>query len=334
MKLQPAQLTQQLGSRLAPVYLVSGDEPLLVQECCDQIRQAARKAGHEDRLTFHADQHLDWNAVADECSALSLFAEKRRIEIHLPTGKLGSGRDVLERILATPADDIVLLLISARLDAAETRRKWYKQLQEHGVHVPVWPIDADKFPNWLQQRASRQGLTLTREALVLLSERLEGNLLAASQELDRLSLLAPSGTVDEAVIEQAVQDSARFNGFELVQALLVGDARHANRILGVLQQEGENPLGLLTVLYRDLGLLAELRAPGQNEAPAAFLKKRGVFQPQRARALERAARRLRPTQVRQAMALCSQVDRAAKGFEDLSPWHHLRDLSVLLAATA
>ncbi|MCK7546904.1 DNA polymerase III subunit delta [Marinobacter koreensis] len=335
MKTQPAQLPQLLKKGLAPVYLVSGDEPLLVQECCDQIRQAARQAGFEDRLTFHADQHLDWSKVSDECNAMSLFAEKRRIEIHLPTGKLGDGRNVMERVLQQPPEDIVLLLISTRLDSAETKRKWYRELQGKGVHVPVWPIDADKFQGWLQQRANRHGLSLTRGALSMLAERLEGNLLAASQELDRLSLLTNGNTVDEETIEQAVQDSSRFNGFELVQELLAGRAQHAGKIIGVLQQEGENPLGLLAVLHRDLSILAELQStPAARENPSAFLKKRGVFQPQRARILERAGRRVTSPQLLEALRLCSQIDRAAKGFDELSPWQHLRDLSVLLAAKA
>ncbi|MCK0164255.1 DNA polymerase III subunit delta [Marinobacter sp. S6332] len=333
MKTNPGQLTQLLRKGLAPVYLISGDEPLLVQECCDQIRSAAKDAGFHDRLTFHADQQLDWNTVADEFSAMSLFSDRRRIEIRLPTGKLGDGRTVLERVLAQPPEDIILLLISTRLDAAETRRKWYKELQSKGVHVPVWPVDADKFSGWLQQRAKNQGLSLTRGALAMLAERLEGNLLAASQELDRLSLLSNNSTIDEETIEQAVQDSSRFNGFELVTELLSGRAPHAGKMIGVLQQEGENPLGLLAVLTRDINLLLELKT-GENraESPSTFFKKRGVFQPQRARALEQAARRLNPLQLHEALRLCSQVDRATKGFDTLSPWHYLRDMSALLAA--
>lgn len=333
MKTNPGQLPQLLRKGLAPVYLVSGDEPLLVQECCDQIRTAARKAGFHDRLTFHADQQLDWNTVAEEFNAMSLFSEQRRIEIRLPTGKLGDGRAVLERVLAQPPEDIIVLLISTRLDAAETRRKWYKELQSTGVHVPVWPVDADRFPGWLKQRAGNQGLSFTRGALAMLAERVEGNLLAASQELDRLALFTDGSTIDEETIEQAVQDSSRFNGFELVTELLGGRAPHANKIIGVLQQEGENPLGLLTVLTRDLNLLAELKtSSNKHENPSAFFKKRGVFQPQRAKALEQAARRLNVIQLQQAIQLCSQIDRAAKGFEELSPWHYLRDMTVLLAA--
>ncbi|MDV2077112.1 DNA polymerase III subunit delta [Marinobacter xestospongiae] len=332
MKAQPAQLPQLLKKGLAPVYLVSGDEPLLVQECCDQIRQAARKAGYGDRVTYHADQQLDWNTVGEEFGALSLFAEKRRIEIHLPNGKLGDGRKILEQVLPEPPDDIILILISARLDAAELRRKWYKLLQDKGVHVTVWPVDNDKFIGWLQQRARNQNLHLTRGALDMLAERLEGNLLAAAQELERLALFANGETIDEDTVEKAVQDSARFNVFELVTELLQGNAQSAQRIIGFIQHEGENPLGLLSILSRDLNLVLELQqAVRQRETPGSFLKQRGIRQPQRARALETAARRLSRPTIYQALALCSDVDRTAKGYGKLPPWHHLRDLASLMA---
>ncbi|SFM40344.1 DNA polymerase III subunit delta [Marinobacter zhejiangensis] len=332
MKTQPAQLPQLLKKGLHPVYLVSGDEPLLVQECCDQIRKAAREAGFKDRTTYHADQQLDWNSVGEEFGALSLFAEQRRIEIHLPNGKLGDGRKILEQVLPNPPEDILLILISARLDAAETRRKWYKLLQDKGVHVTVWPVDTDKFPAWLQQRARNQGLQVTREALDMLSERLEGNLLAAAQELERLALLCHGGTVDAEAVEQAVQDSARFNIFELVSELLTGNATTARRIINFVQQEGDSPLGLLSILSRDLNLTLELQKNLAKREPAgAFLKQRGIRQPQRARALEQAARRLSRPTLYEALRLCSETDRAAKGFGDLSPWHHLQDLATLMA---
>lgn len=331
MKINPGQLAQALEKSLAPVYLVSGDEPLLVQEACDQIRARARDAGFNDRQVYHADQHLNWGSVRDELGAMSLFAERRRIEIHLPSGKLGDGRDVIEQALLEPADDILLLLISARLDAAETKRKWYKQLQKAGVHVTVWPIDNDKFGGWLQQRARSRGLTLTQGALNLLAERLEGNLLAASQELDRLELLTPDKTINEDVVEEAVQYSARFNIFEVITDLLAGNASHAQKVITSLRQEGENPLGLLAMLVRDLNMTLELQqAMKKREVPGNFLKKNGVFQPQRARAIEQAARRLNAARLHQALNLCSDADRAAKGFGDLPPWHHLSDLAALL----
>lgn len=331
MKAQPGQLPQLLKKGLAPVYLVSGDEPLLVQEACDQIRASAREAGFQDRITYHADRYLSWPEVAEEFGALSLFAEKRRIEIHLPNGKLGDGREALEQFLQSPPEDIVLILISPRLDAGEIRRKWYKQLQTTGVHVTIWPIEPDKFPGWLQQRAQGQGLTLTRGALAVLTERLEGNLLAASQELDRLGLFSKTGTIDEETVEQAVQNSARFNQFELVTDLLTGDVGNAQKVIGALQQEGDNPLGLLTLLNRDLNLTLELKqALARRVQAQSFLKGRGIRQITRARALQKAAERLRLSQLYRAIGLCSDADRAAKGFGDHPAWHYLREMATTL----
>ncbi|MGP4844645.1 DNA polymerase III subunit delta [Marinobacter sp. 1Y8] len=328
MKTTPAQLDQVLSRGLAPVYLVSGDEPLLVDECCDRIRKVTRNAGFNDRLTFHADRSLNWGQVNEELSALSLFAEQRRIEIHLPTGKLGDGRPVVEQMLQSPPDDIILILISTKLDAAEIRRKWYKQLVDKGVHVPVWPVEPDKFPGWLQQRARAQGLTLTQGALDELSERLEGNLLAASQEMDRLALLSPDKTIDENIVSQAVEDSARFNVFELVADIMLGKAAQAQRIIGALQQEADSPLGLLAILSRDLRMAARLQqAMAQGEQPRQFFRTQNVRQPQRMKQLEQAARRLHPEQLRRAILSCSDIDRSAKGFDPLSPWHHLRSLT-------
>lgn len=332
MTTKPHELTRSLDKGLKPVYLVSGDEPLLVQECCDDIRSAARAAGYQDRQVYHADQQLDWRVVGEELNALSLFAEKRRIEVHLGNGRLGNdGQAVIEQTLTHPPDDVVVLLIGTRLERSETRKKWYKALQSHGVHVPIWPLDPERFPDWLRQRANSRGLHLTRGALETLTERLEGNLLAASQEVDRLALLAPDETLDDTFIEQAVMDSARFSVFELVAALMRGQVRQAHRIIGVLQQEGENPLPLLGLLGRDIRMTLQLQqARRQGESPSAFCQRQRVFPKQRAQQLQEAASRLSPARLRAALTQCSDIDRAAKGYDKLSAWYHLQELATAL----
>lgn len=332
MKISPEQLGKSLSGRLAPVWLVSGDEPLLVQECCDAIRAAAQDKGFVDRQVFHADRNLKWSEIGEELGSLSLFAEQRRLEIHLPTGKLGDGRSIIEQALANPPEDVIILLISIRLDAAETRRKWYKQLLEKGVHVPVWPVDPDKFPGWLRQRAGQRGLQLTQGALEELTERLEGNLLAASQEMDRLALLAPDTTIDEHIVNDVVLDSARFSIFELTGDLMLGNTTQAQRVISALQQEGENPLGLLAIITRDLKMATKLqKALQQGTQTRQFFRDHYIRQPQRIRQLERAAKRLSDKQLEQALVRCSDIDRSAKGFSDLTPWHHLRALAIELA---
>lgn len=332
MKINAAQLDSQLKRKLAPLYLVSGDEPLLVQEACDAIRRAAREAGFDERQVYHAEAGFDWRQIEEETGALSLFAAKRRLEIHLVKGRLGDGQGVLERFLADPPEDILILLIAPRLDSTETRKKWFKRVQEEAVFVPVWPVDLDRFPDWLRQRAQALGLSLTRPALDELSERTEGNLLAACQELERLSLLCPGGTVDERTVNDAVLDSARFNVFEFAAETLAGRVTHAQRILGVLEQEGENPLGILAILSRDLHLAQALHHHIRKGLPVPdFLRKQAVRPPQRARQLQQAAQRLSPEQLEQALANCQAVDRAAKGLSPLSPWQQLRSLVSRLA---
>lgn len=334
MKVNAAQLPNELKKRLAPLYLVSGDEPLLVQEACDAIRRGARDAGFEDRQVFHADAGFDWRQVQAETSALSLFATRRRLEIHLPKGRIGDGKEVVEQFLAQAPEDLLMLLIAPRLEASETRKAWFRSVQEHGVFVPVWPVDLDRFPDWLQQRAAGLGLTLTRPALEMLSERTEGNLLAAAQELERLSLLCPDGTVDETIINDAVLDSARFNAFEWVAEVLAGNQVHAQRMLTVLEQEGENPLGLLAILARDLRLALALNHHINRGLPVPqFLKQQNVRPPQRARTLEQCARRLNGRNLELALLECQAVDRAAKGLSSLSPWHHLGSVVHQLAGT-
>lgn len=333
MKASVSQLNTHLRKTLAPVYLVSGDEPLLVQEACDAIRKAARDREYFDRQVFHADTNLDWNLVRDEVSALSLFASKRRIEIHLPKGKLGDGKTVIEDFLKQPADDIIVLLISTRLDPGEQRKRWLKQVEEAGVHVQIWPVDLHRFPEWLRERAVAKGLSLTGGALELMADRTEGNLLAASQELDRLHLLCPDGSVDEQMVEEAVLDSARFNVFELVSEVLQGRAVHAQKILTTLEHEGENPLGVLAILSRELQTLMALQHEMQHGHPTRqFFNSRRIRQPQRARQLEQAARRVSSIRLNEAITLCAQVDRAAKGQDTALPWMALSQLVGHLTA--
>lgn len=333
MKASASQLHGHLRQTLAPVYLVSGDEPLLVQEACDAIRKAAREREFLDRQVFHADANLDWNLVRDEVSALSLFASRRRIEIHLPKGKIGDGKGIIEDFLKQPADDILILLISPRLDPGEQRKRWLKQVEEAGVHVQIWPVDLHRFPEWLRERAAAKGLTLTPEALELLADRTEGNLLAASQELDRLQLLCPDGTVDERMVEEAVLDSARFNVFELVAEVLQGRAVHAQKILATLEQEGENPLGVLAILSRELQTLMALQHEMQHGHPTRqFFNNRRIRQPQRIRQLEQAARRLSNARLNEAMSHCARVDQAGKGRDTGLPWMALSALVGHLTA--
>lgn len=324
MKITPAQLASTLQKSLPTAWLVTGDEPLLVQEACDSIRATARQQDFSERCVFHADNHLNWSSVSEELNSLSLFSERKRVEIHLPSGKTGQGSAVLERYLESASDDILLLLISPRLDSGELRKRWYKLIQDKGALVQIWPIEPNRFPDWLNQRARQQGLRLTQEALQTLVERVEGNLLAAAQELDRLRLLCPDGQLDERLVEESVLDSARFNAAELIGEALAGRIPHALRMLEVLREEGTHPLPILTLLARQLRLTLALRrwqASGQIDKlffDQQRIKARNQIQP-----LERASRRLNEQRLYQILALCTASDQAIKGLSTESPWRLL-----------
>ena len=334
MKVAPEQLPDQLAKRLDAAYLVTGDEPLLVQEACDRIRERALADGYEERTLFQTDAQFDWQQVHDETQALSLFANQRRIEVRMHSGKPGKGRDIFEAFAKAPPEDVVLIVSGPRLDGSETSKAWYRHWQKIGIHVPVWPVDPADFPRWLARRADAMGLKLTRNAVSQLSERLEGNLLAAHQELERLKVAVGDDPVDDAVAIGGVEDSSRYNAFELSTEALSGNRVHALQMLRRLEEEGTNTLAILGVLQRDLKHLASLQhSLRQGSNAATWFKHNGVRQPPLRKALERASRRHNAASISRAYEQARQVDRASKGQDPaVPPWSALTALVETLSA--
>lgn len=333
MKVNAHQLAGQLKQNLASVYLVTGDEPLLVQEACADIRTAALNAGFSERKVFHGDPQVDWNAILDEARALSLFAERQRIEVRLPSDKLGQqGRQALENYLKDPSPDAILIIAGPRLDGAELKRAWYKKLQKDAVHVQIWPIDSDRFPGWLQQRAQTLGLTLSKDAVAVLSDRVEGNLLAAHQELERLALTSDKRSLDGDDVAHSVLDNSRFNAFELAAEAMTGNTAHALKMLGRIQLEGTNPLPVLAPFSRDLKHAFNLQhAMQQGTAPKDYFRTHWIRQRGQMQAIETTARRLTGDRLRTALGLSECVDQAVKGArKDRTPWQYLEALVVAL----
>jgi DNA polymerase-3 subunit delta len=189
VQLKPDQLAAALGRGLAPVYLLAGEEPLLVADGADAVRRAARAAGHDERVVHEVERGFDWNVLAGEASSLSLFAQRRLIELRLGSGKLSDeGATALIDYLAAPPPDVVLLLTAETLDKRARSSAWYAACDRAGVVVYAWPLDAAGLPRWLIGRARDKGLTLDEPAAALLADLTEGNLLAAAQELDKLAV--------------------------------------------------------------------------------------------------------------------------------------------------
>lgn len=259
MKLsKPDQLEGQLKARLASFYIISGDEPLQVEESCDQIRTYTRQSGFTEREVYHVDNGFDWTKIVEAIHSLSLFAEKRLIELHVKDARFGDGKKILQACAESPPNDTIVLIITSRIDSKTSKTKWFSALEQAGIWVPVWPIEYQQLPGWIAKRCQRAGLKTEPEAVTLLAERVEGNLLAASQEIEKLRLLATDNNVTVDTIREVVSDNARYDVFGLVDAAMSGDARHAVRIFNGLLSEGTEPTIILWALARELRLLSHL----------------------------------------------------------------------------
>jgi DNA polymerase-3 subunit delta len=332
VQLKPDSLGAHLKSQLAPVYLIAGDEPLLVGECADAVRAAARARGHDSREVLFAERGLDGAALAASGASMSLFLSKRIIEVRLPTGKPGDGADALVEYAARPADDAVLLVISqARPDK---RMKWLNALADAGVFVAVYPLEAHQYPEWLARRARGLGLELEPEAVERLRARTEGNLLAAAQELELLALARGRGKVDAAAVEAAVADSARFDAFQMVDAALAGDAARALRALDVLAAEGEALALVSWAVAKDLRILAQFAARVADGEPVGRVVAHPMVWQNRRGLYESALTRVPLKRWRRLLQQALVVDRTLKGQRrGVDPWTEMRGLVATLAGS-
>ncbi len=331
MQLKPTQLDTHLAQNLAPCYLISGDEPLLVQECADAIRRAARAGGCTERQRLHISSKDDWLELGHAAGSLSLFAERKLIEVQLPSGKPGTeGSKAIQEYLASSPDD-VLLIVSGRIDKQSQKSKWYLALDQAGVVMPIWPVSPAELPRWISDRMSSLGLTAEPDAIALLAERLEGNLLAAAQEVEKLKLLHGDHTITATMVADTVSDNARYDAFRLVDVALSGDARGAVRTLRGLKGEAVQPPVLLWAVAREVRLLADLKrdvAAGTSIDRA--MQQKGVWR-NRQGLVRTALNRLSGRDLAEMQTLSFQVDGSSKGFLLGEPWSLLERLLIVLA---
>jgi DNA polymerase-3 subunit delta len=238
MRLRPEQLPDHLKQTLMPVYLVTGDEPLQVMEACDQVRTKAIKQGFPEREILSVESGFDWGSLHSASSSLSLFAEKKLLDLRLPTGKPGQqGSKALQAYLQQPPEDKVLLIQAGKLDGNAKNAAWFKAIDQQGIIIQVWDLSPPQTMAWVAKRMREKGLHPSQEAVHLLTERVEGNLLAAAQEIDKLFLLFGQTEIDEEKVLAAVTDSSRFSIFDLGDAVLLGDTKRIQHILQVLKEE-------------------------------------------------------------------------------------------------
>ncbi len=266
MQIKLEQLAASLAKGLRPLYIIHGDEPLLAQEAADAIRAAARAAGHTERTVFAVSgAHFDWGAVQGAAQALSLFADKQIIEIRIPSGKPGKeGSVTLQRYSDTLSDDVVTIIQLPRLDGQQSKSAWFSALDAAGVSVRVDPVDRRLLPTWLAKRMAQQQQRVAdgeegERTLVFMADRVEGNLLAAHQELSKLALLFPTGVLTYAQVESSVLNVARYDVGKLTEAIFAGQVARSLRVLDGLQAEGEPPVYVLWTLAEDLRVLKRVR---------------------------------------------------------------------------
>src|ERR1700683_866613 len=255
MKLTLEGLNAQLAERLLPVYLVSGDEPLLVAEATDAIRARARALAFTEREVFFIERSgAVWDDIRQAAQSLSLFSARRMLEIRMPGGKPGTaGAAVLLQLFQAAGEDLLVLIIAEKLERETQSSEWMQALQPRGAWLPIWPVERARLAQWLRSRFAAVGLSAADDALALLAERSEGNLLAARQEIDKLAMLLPRGTkVTLSEVATGSADSARFDVFQLAEAVRNADAARALRILGGLQAEGAEALLVLWSLAKEL----------------------------------------------------------------------------------
>lgn len=327
MKLYSNQLGDHLNRSLLPVYLVAGDEPLLVNEAVSAIRNKAKEAGYSEREVWTVERGFDWNVLHESSQSLSLFAQKKIIELRLPTGKPGDqGGKALSAMAQTikeaASEDTLLLVVSSKVDQ---RGKWVKALEAAGAMITIYPLEARDMPGWINQRLISHGLTAGPGVLDMLAWHFEGNLLAASQEVEKLALLY-SGQLNTSDLGEALSENARFSVFKLADSCLSGDLVASNRILQNLKSEAIAPVLVLWALSREARSIGQMAQDVQNgQSIEQVLQSHGVWSKRRP-AMKAALGRLRPVSCSRLLQRAARTDRVIKGRLTGEAWQTLQEL--------
>jgi DNA polymerase-3 subunit delta len=326
MRLRYEQLPAALARGLAGIYLISGDEPLLVGEAADAIRAAARGAGCADRRVFFIDRSFNWDDLRLASQSLSLFAERRLFELRMPNGKPDKGAALLAELAAQKASDLTYLVMTDKLDRKASDTAWVQAIEKHGAWVPIQPVEPAALPAWLRARAKMLRLEIDPEASQLIVERVEGNLLAAQQELEKLGLLADGAPISVDLVLRSVGDSARYDVFQLAEAAAAGDAARAFKVLLGLKSEGVEPTLILWALVRELRGMWQARERGRLRSQA-----RGSGWNLAANPSPRALGRLQQLPLAPLLLQAGHADRVIKGIAAGDAWGTLTGLTGAFA---
>jgi DNA polymerase-3 subunit delta len=334
MQLKGEQLAGHLERELKPVYVVYGDEPLLVIEAADTIRASARRRGFDEREVLTALSGFNWTELHHAAGNMSLFGGRKLIDLRIPTGKPGrDGAAAIADYCARPSPDALLLVTLPGLDWRDEKAAWLGALAAAGVAVKLIPPNLGELPAWIAGRLRRQEQSADAEGLRFIAERVEGNLIAAHQEIQKLGLLHPPGALSLAQIQDAVLNVARYDIDGLREALLAGDVARLTRTIDGLHQEGEAPPLVLWAMTEEVRALAQIKTGLQSGQPLdGLLRDAKVWGPRQS-LIKRALQRIDASRANAALAHAAQIDRMIKGLGSGDVWNEFLRLGLRLAAS-
>ena len=331
MQIRAEQLEAQLSKSLASVYVVHGDEPLLALEAADAIRAAARKQGCDEREVLSVERGFDWSELTQAGASQSLFGGRKIIELRIPSGKPGTqGSAAITTYCERLGKENVTLVSVPRLRKDDQNARWFLALAGVGVVVDVYPVERARLPDWIGARLARQGQRASQEALGFLADRVEGNLLAAYQEVQKLGLLLPKGELSSEQVSDAVANVARYDAYDCSAALLAGNMARYVRVLDGLRGEGESPVFILWALAEELRALARIQQGVEAGRSIDQLLRENRVWGERQGLMKTALKRHARPALERAIVHAARIDRASKGVGPGAPWDEFVSLGLEL----
>ena len=330
MRIKPGQLSAELKKGLKPIYVITGDEPLQLAELADQIRKAAKLAGFENREVITVDANFEWNQLAFLANSMSIFADKKIIDLRLPSGTPGvDGSKALVAYCDRLQEDNLLLITAGKLASAALKTRWFEALDKQGIVIQIWPLEGQELVSWLQQRLQQRGLSANADGLRLLASRVEGNLLAAAQEIEKLYVLYGAGSLTQQQIVEVVADNSRYDVFKLIDSVLSDREDRIVKILSGLREEGVAAPVVLWALAREARSLIKIKwaiAGGQSR-DLAF--KNNQIWDKRKQIISNVLNRLSDKDLTSILMLGAKADRQIKGQQSGDAWETLREVCLM-----
>jgi DNA polymerase-3 subunit delta len=327
------QLEAHLARELESLYVIHGDEALLALEAADAIRSRARACGFSERVVLAAERGFHWGELGASVANLSLFGDKKLIELRLVSGKPGNdGAEAIEAFCAKLPSDVLVIVTLPRLDKAGQASAWFKALEREGTVVNVYPVERARLPEWIAARLARQKQRASTETLQFFADCVEGNLLAAHQEIQKLALLLPAGEIDFDAVREAVMNVARYDALKLTEAMLSGERSRLARMLDGLRGEGEAPPRVLWILAEEIRAICRVQNGIAAGRPLAdVLREARVWGGARQTLVGRAAKNLPRAALLAALEHAARVDRVVKGIVKGDAWDELLQLGLRFA---